>query len=92
MSKPTEYHRVTTSYAVLPKGDPLFSEMATNVRMDDEGAGAFVVLEQTHDHSKKGQVRLDMQEWPAIRDAVEAMHNNILAMELAEIIVPGVAK
>lgn len=36
MSKPTEYHRVTTSYAVLPKGDPLFSEMATNVRMEDE--------------------------------------------------------
>jgi hypothetical protein len=69
----------------------MFSEMATTVRMDDEGGGAFVILEQTHDHAKKGQVRLDMREWPAVRDAVEAMQANILAMELADI-VPGAAK
>lgn len=92
MSKTTEYHRVTTAYTVLPKGAELFDELATTVRMDDEGGGAFVVLEQTHDHSKKGQVRLDMREWPAVRDAVEAMQANILAMELVEIIVPEVAK
>lgn len=82
MSKPTEYHRVTTAYTVLPKGDPLFSEMATTVRMDDEGGGAFVVLEQCHDHGEKGRIRITEEEWPAIRSAVEKMFDELLVLEL----------
>lgn len=86
-----EYHRITTAYTVIAKGEPLFSETATTIRMEDEGGGAFVVLEQCGDHSSKEQIRLTMEEWPAVRDAVEAMHDEILAMELAGI-VPGAEK
>ena len=92
MSKTTEYHRVTTAYTVLPKGAELFDELATKISMDDEGGGAYIVLEQCGDSQRMGQVRITMDEWPAVRDAVEAMQANILAMELAEIIAPEVAK
>lgn len=91
LSMPTEYHRVTTGYTVLPKGAQLFDECATKISMDDEGSGAFVLLEQCGDHQRMGQIRITVEEWPAIRDAVEAMHDNIRAMELSDI-VPALAK
>ena len=60
-----------TQLTVLPKGEPTFSEMATTVTLDSEGAGEFVVLEQTA--PDMGKVAIDPSEWPALRDAIDRM-------------------
>jgi len=34
------------SYIVAPEGEPIFSEMATTVKIDDEAGGEFIVMQQ----------------------------------------------
>lgn len=77
----TEYHQVTTAITVLPVGDTIGGDTDTTVRIDDDGAGAFLVLEQ-HWRADANQVRITLEEWPAIRSAVERMFDELLALEL----------
>jgi hypothetical protein len=56
------------AWCVAPEKEPQFSEMATIVTLEDEAAGEFVKVEQP---SQSGAIRIDPQEWPAIRDAIE---------------------
>ena len=35
-----------TRYTIAPEGEPIFSELATHVEIDDEAAGEFVVIKQ----------------------------------------------
>jgi len=58
---------------VKPVGEPIFNERATIIQLEDEAAGAFLVLRQTHDHSEKGEIRFDLEEWPKISEAIEKM-------------------
>lgn len=58
----------TTALAVTPAGKGLLHEAATWVKIDDEGGGPFIVIEQG-----RGQVAIEPDEWPAIRDAVEQL-------------------
>ena len=58
----------TTALVVTPVGKGLLHEAATEVKIDDEGVGPFVVISQMH-----GQVAINPDEWPAIRDAVEQL-------------------
>lgn len=67
-----KYITNTKSLIVRPEGEAIFSERATTVSVDDEAAGTFVVIEQ-FGRSDSGKVAIDPEEWPAIRDAVEAM-------------------
>jgi hypothetical protein len=50
----------------MPAGEPIFSEQATEVYIEDEAAGPFVVVAQG-----EGKVSMDFEQWPAIRDAIE---------------------
>lgn len=63
-----------TRLTVLPPGAPLFSEMATDVLIDDEAAGEFVVVSQ-EGRVGAGKISIDPAEWPALRDAIERMIN-----------------
>ena len=66
-----EYETRVTKLTITPKGEPIFAEMATNVYIEDEAAGEFVIIEQ---HSEGyGKVAIDLNEWPTIRKAVEKM-------------------
>ena len=66
-----EYETRVTKLTITPKGEPIFAEMATDVYIEDEAAGEFVIIEQ---HSEGyGKVAIDPEEWPTIRDAVEKM-------------------
>jgi hypothetical protein len=62
-----------TRLTVVPPGDPLFSEMATHVEIEDDAGGEFVAVRQCNDNSKPGEVLIDADEWPAIRDAIDRM-------------------
>ena len=59
---------------IAPKGEPLFSEAATSVEIDDEAAGEFVkVTQQDGSMNVSKSITIDPDEWPLIRDAVNAM-------------------
>jgi len=63
---------ITTAVTVLPAGHDLLSEMATTISIEDEGAGAFVAIEQ-HIGLRPSKVAITIEEWPAIRAAIEQM-------------------
>lgn len=71
----TQHHVITTRLTVVPEGEPIFSELATHIEMQDEAAGPFVELVQVGKIGEAGRnaVRIDAEEWPAIRGAVDQM-------------------
>lgn len=60
-----------TKLTITPDGEPLFSERATDVLIDDEAAGEFVVVEQHAD--ELGKIAIDPDEWPTLRAAINRM-------------------
>jgi len=42
----TKYHAVTTAVVIKPEDQDLFGDFSTTVKIDDEGGGAFIVVEQ----------------------------------------------
>lgn len=53
-----------------PEDGPL-SEQATEIEIINEGAGEFVTLYQDAS-TKNGLVAITTEEWPTIRDAIDA--------------------
>jgi hypothetical protein len=66
----TKYESRATSWAVLPKGEPLFSELATVISIDYEAVGEFVTVEQRL-MPESSKVAISHEEWPAIRAAID---------------------
>ena len=65
----------TTRLHVGPPGAPLFDDGVTTVEIVDEAAGEFVAVRQPGAFSARGdgEIRIDPEEWPAIRDAISRM-------------------
>lgn len=61
----------TTQLTVAPEGEPIFSERAYTVTIDDQAAGEYVVVHSMDDDA--GKITIDPAAWPALRDAIEAM-------------------
>ena len=68
----TEFETRVTQLTVMPKGGTTYSDMATYIAIDDEAAGEFVTLSQSRD-SGAAKVRIDADEWPALRAAIDRM-------------------
>ena len=60
-----------TRWCIHGTGEPVFAEMNTHVEIDDEAAGPFLVIQQHRDDSEKGQVKIDVKEWPFVVKAVQ---------------------
>lgn len=58
---------------VLPEGDPLFSERCTEITIDDESGGEFVLLRQTGAIREGNEIAINPEEWPKLRDAIDGM-------------------
>lgn len=56
---------------VAPQGEPLFSEYAFVVGIDDEAAGEFATVEQQTD--TPATIEIDLDEWPTLRAAINKM-------------------
>lgn len=67
------YTTRTMSIIVLPEGEQIFSEMATIVSIDDEAAGEFVSVKQNRREGITQEIKIDVEEWPTIREAIERM-------------------
>lgn len=71
MTKPHTIMRVT-AMAVLPIDQPLYSELATEVRIVDEAAGEFVEVSQDG-RTDLGKIAICPAEWPTLRAAIDRM-------------------
>ena len=69
-----EYETICSALTILPKGEPIFSEQATIVSLQDEAAGLFVEVSQNNDGrpDRKG-IAIMGEEWPTIRQAINEM-------------------
>jgi hypothetical protein len=67
-----------TKLTVLPEREPVFSEMATDIEIEDEAAGEFLKLTQHGGNTEcEKSILITDDEWPAIRDAIERLLNDI---------------
>jgi hypothetical protein len=74
-----KYVQAIKSIMVYPEGEPWFHELATEVILEDEGGGYYVMLAQSPDHPVLSQVRLDLDELDAVYSAAKQLltqHNN----------------
>ena len=61
----------TTQLTVAPEGEPIFSERAYTVSIDDEAAGEFVVVHALDEAG--GKIAIDPTDWPALREAIDTL-------------------
>lgn len=59
----------TIKWAIMPKNEPIFSDRTTEIEIEDEGGGEFVVISQHQEGY--GKIALDSEEWPSIRAAID---------------------
>lgn len=60
--------------AVIPKGEPLFSEMSTYIAIEDEAAGEFVKISQEGGHTDMAKsIIVSPNEWGSIKAAIDFM-------------------
>jgi hypothetical protein len=74
-----KYTQTIKTIIVYPEGEAWFHESATEVCIEDEGGGYYVVLNQSPDNPELGQVRLDPEELDAVYAAAKQLlnqHNN----------------
>lgn len=69
-----EYETRITRLIVAPVGDPVFSEQATTIEIDDEAGGEFVVVKQFGGHTDyEKAICINPDEWPHIKSAIEQL-------------------
>lgn len=74
-----KYTQTIKSILVYPEGEPWFHELATEVSLEDEGSGYYVVLTQSPNDPEPGQVRIEPEELDLIYSAAKQLltqHNN----------------
>lgn len=67
-----------TRITVAPDGEPMFSEMAINAEIEDEGAGEFISLSGS---GESGKVFVNPCEWPEVCQAVNTLIRQIAKNE-----------
>jgi hypothetical protein len=70
-----------TRVAVMPKGEPLFSEQCTIIEIEDEAGGEYLKVRQQSGcaDSENQTIAINPEEWPALKNAVEFMLGEIAA-------------
>jgi hypothetical protein len=53
--------------------NPVFGEGNTYVRVDDEAAGPFLIIEQHDDDVRPGTVRMEYEEFLAVAEAAKTL-------------------
>jgi hypothetical protein len=61
---------ITSRITVLPEGQPIFSELATEISIMDEAAGPYIEMRQISQDNGEDTLRFDIDEWPHITKAV----------------------
>lgn len=74
-----KYTSRITQITVLPVGDPIYSEKATIVSLDEEGGGEFITVKQQIDfsHERNQMVAFDPEEWEEVKGVIDQMFKDI---------------
>ena len=73
-----KYNMTPLTISVHPEGhNPVFSECATHVSIDDLAGGPFLVFKQCRDDVDNGKVIIDFDEFDAIIDAVKLLKSGM---------------
>ena len=59
-----------TQLTVAPAGADLYDDRSTHIEIDDEGGGEFIKVVQP---CGSADIRIDPEEWPVIRAAIDKM-------------------
>lgn len=60
--------------AVMPKGEPVFSETTTRIGIDSSGTGEMVKISQEGGHTDVAKwILITPNEWSVLRDAITYM-------------------
>lgn len=68
MTESADWECEVSALIVKPKGKPRYSEGATNISIQDESAGEYVIVTQ-----ESGSISIDRAEWPKLRAAINKM-------------------
>jgi len=63
---------------IAPEGEPIFSEMATDICIDDDAAGEYIVLKQV---TRNDSIAINPEEWDVIRATIDQMFAEMKAHE-----------
>ena len=66
------YRTILGQLLVVPDGKAMGDEGVTIIGMDNEGGGAFVTVRQ-EGQLNANEIRIDPDEWPAVRAAINRM-------------------
>ena len=66
------YETRTTKVTIVPKGQPIFNQEATEVEIVDEAGGEYVEVRQCSDNCD-GKISITPLEWPEIFKAIDFM-------------------
>jgi hypothetical protein len=66
-----------TQLTILPKGKAIFDEESTQIEIEDEAAGEYVVIKQDYEPKGEQRIMIDPDEWPEIRRAVNRIMKEI---------------
>ena len=67
-----KYEIRLTKLSVIPPSEPIFSEQATHVEIEDEAGGEYISVQQHHEE-KRTQIFIDRKQWPQLRVAIDFM-------------------
>jgi hypothetical protein len=76
-----EYVTVTSALIVKPESEPIFSSRATRVSIDDEGGGCFVTVSQSRNNVTSGDIAIDVEEWPELKNAIDDMIDKCVMLD-----------
>lgn len=62
-----------TQITIAPEGEPIFSERAFVVQIEDDAGGEFLSVSCLDEQCKGGEIRIDPEEWPVLREAIDRM-------------------
>ena len=60
------------AWIVRPEDATIYDERAFEIRIEDEGGGAFLAVKSYADQTKAGEIKIDDECWPTLKDAIEA--------------------
>jgi hypothetical protein len=74
-----KYNKRLTQITVVPEGNPIFSELATVITIEDDAAGEYISISQHADESTDQTIKVEPEEWQAIKEAVDRLFFEISA-------------
>ena len=66
------YETRVTQMTVLPKTEPIFSEMATQVTIVDQAGGEYVEVKQ-QGRTDLGKIAINPEDWPMLKRAIDTL-------------------